>query len=62
MSKVDWNGEGLAPIDADVECTFAAEQHQVWHRGTVVYRGKLMIASPILVGARDAQPFGWLTV
>jgi len=33
-----WNGEGLPPVGADVECTFAVEDHKVWHRGTVVHR------------------------
>lgn len=34
----EWNGEGLPPVGADVECTFAVEDHKVWHRGTVVHR------------------------
>jgi len=39
IKPVEWNGEGLPPIGADVECTFAVEEKKFWHRGTVAYRG-----------------------
>lgn len=32
-----WTGDGLPPVGADVECTFAVEMHEIWHRGTVVH-------------------------
>ena len=34
-----WAGEGLPPVGADVECTFAVEMHEIWHRGTVIFNG-----------------------
>lgn len=36
---VQWDGQGLPPVGADVECKFAVEDKRIWHRGTVVYRG-----------------------
>lgn len=36
-SEHRWTGAGLPPVGADVECTFAVEMHEIWHRGTVVY-------------------------
>lgn len=35
--QISWDGEGLPPVGADVECTFAVEMHEIWHRGTVVH-------------------------
>ena len=37
-TAIPWNGEGLPSVGAEIECTFAAEDHKVWHRGVVVHR------------------------
>lgn len=39
VKPVEWDGEGLPPLGADVECTFAVEDKKFWHHGNVVYRG-----------------------
>ncbi|MBB3017670.1 hypothetical protein FHR70_000710 [Microvirga lupini] len=36
---VKWNGEGLPPVGAELECGFACEGFKAWHKGVCVAIG-----------------------